>query len=122
MQFNKIINTRPMTMIAVFLLFSSFHSYAEESSTEAKFQIDIANEMQQLSWLSELAYRLSEYQKKLDSGEIQGINEIFCNTPLLTTNQLVAYLNKNHTNEKITADQAIETIFKELEKAYPCSE
>lgn len=119
MKLNSILN---MPLIAVFLLFSSITSHAEEEYSQAHFQIDVANEMQQLSWISEMAFRLSDYQKKIKLGEIQGTNEVFCDAPLMDTNTFIAYLNKNHTDELISADQAIKTVFMELEVAYPCSE
>lgn len=119
MKLNSIIK---LPLVAVFLLFSSITSHAEEGYSEAHFQIDVANEMQQLSWISEMAFRLSDYQKKLNSKEIQGTNEVFCDAPLVTTNTFIEYLNKNHTDELISADQAIETVFMELALAYPCSE
>ncbi len=108
-------------LIALSALLFSAYSYAEEDYIEAHFQIDVANQMQQLSWISEMAFRLADYQKKIQSGEIEGTNEVFCNAPLMTTNTFIEYLNKNHTDELISANQAIETVFKELEMAYPCA-
>lgn len=37
-------------------------------------------------------------------------------------NTFIEYLNKNHADELISADQAIETVFMELGEAWPCSE
>lgn len=108
--------------MAVFLLFYCTTNHAEEGYSQAHFQIDVANEMQQLSWISEMAFRLAGYQKKLKSGEIQGTNEVFCDAPLMDTNTFITYLNKNHTDELISADQAIKTVFMELALAYPCAE
>ncbi len=119
MKLTKLIN---IVLITLCTLFFSVHTYAEEDYVEAHFKIDVANEMQQLSWISEMAYRLSDYQKKIKSGEIQGTNEVFCDAPLMTTNTFIKYLNKNHSGDEITAKQAIKTVFKELELAYPCSE
>jgi hypothetical protein len=119
MKLNNILN---IPLIALCALLFSVHSYAEEDYIEAHFQIDVANQMQQLSWISEMAFRLSDYQKKIQSGEVEGTNEVFCDAPLMTTNTFIEYLNKNHTDELISADQAIETVFMELELEYPCSE
>jgi hypothetical protein len=119
MKFN---NKIAVALIALSSLLFSVHSYAEEEYIEAHFQIDVANQMQQLSWISEMAYRLSDYQQRINSGEIEGSNEVFCDAPLMTTNQFIEYLNKNHTDELISADQAIETVFKELELGWPCGE
>jgi hypothetical protein len=69
-----------------------------------------------------MAFRLSDYQKKIQSGEVEGTNQLFCDAPLMTTNTFIEYLNKNHTDELISADQAIETVFMELELGWPCSE
>jgi hypothetical protein len=111
-----------MAIITTCSLLFSVHSYAEQDYIEAHFQIDVANQMQQLSWISEMAFRLSDYQKKIKSGEIEGTNEVFCDAPLMDTNTFIAYLNKNHTDELISADQAIETVFMELELGFPCGE
>ncbi|MBL1320209.1 MAG: hypothetical protein COA63_004010 [Methylophaga sp.] len=119
MNFN---NKITVALIALSALFFSVHSYAEEEYIEAHFQIDVANQMQQLSWISEMAFRLSDYQKKIQSGEIKGTNEVFCDAPLMTTNTFIVYLNKNHQDELISADQAIETVFMELGAAFPCPE
>ncbi len=119
MKFNRLINL--FLIVLTSLLFPT-HTYAEEGYKEARFQIDVANQMQQLSWISEMAFRLSDYQKKINSGEIDGTNEVFCDAPLMTTNQFIVYLNKNHDGEQISADQAIQTVFNELELAYPCKE
>jgi len=119
MKFNNILS---IPLIVFFSLALSVHSYAEEDYAEAHFQIDVANQMQQLSWISEMAFRLSDYQKKINSGEVVGTNEVFCDAPLMTTNTFIAYLNKNHMDELISADQAIETVFKELALGFPCSE
>lgn len=116
----NIINISLISALSLFLLPLQIH--AEEDYTEAHFQIDVANQMQQLSWISEMAFRLSDYQQKILSGEIEGNNEVFCDAPLMDTNTFIEYLNKNHTDELISADQALETVFRELELAYPCSE
>ena len=118
----KINKLTTLSLIVLSTLLFTVHSYAEEGYVDAHFQIDVANQMQQLSWISEMAFRLSDYQKKIKSGEIDGTNEVFCDAPLMTTNQFITYLNKNHEGEQISADQAIQTVFNELELAYPCKE
>lgn len=50
-----------LRIITTLLLLSPLHSHTEDPYTVAKFQIDVANEMQQLSWISQMAYRLSDY-------------------------------------------------------------
>lgn len=116
---NNIINISLVSALSLFLLPLQIHA-EDNTYIEAHFQIDVANQMQQLSWISEMAFRLSDYQQKILSGEIEGDNEVFCNAPLMDTNTFIEYLNKNHTDELISADQAIETVFRELELAYPC--
>ena len=118
----KLNNITSISLISLCALFFSVHSYAEEDYIEAHFQIDVANQMQQLSWISEMAFRLSDYQERINAGEVDGSNEVFCDAPLMTTNTFIGYLNKNHTDELISADQAIETVFMELGAAFPCGE
>ena len=88
---------------------------------ELKFQLENTDDIERLSWVYEVAYRLSDYQRKLNSGETQATNEVFCNMPPPTSEQLIDYLNKYHAGEYITGPQALQTIFRELETAYPCS-
>ena len=88
---------------------------------ELKYHLENMDEQERLSWAYEVAYRLSDYQNKIASGEIQANNEVFCNIPPVTSEQIIGYLNKHHANEHITDNQALDTIFVELETAYPCS-
>ena len=96
--------------------------HARDSLPEVLFQLEEKDENEALVWCFQVAYKLSDYQQKLQSGEIQGKNEVFCNVPVIDSDLIRGFLNKNHTDELITDDQALKTIFKELEAAYPCTE
>jgi len=112
----KIITTMLLLMVI------SLPSFARDSLPEVLFQLEEKDENEALVWCFQVAYKLSDYQQKLKSGEIQGRNEVFCDVPVIDSDLIRGYLNKNHTDELITDDQALETIFKELEAAYPCAE
>ncbi|MBL1320208.1 MAG: hypothetical protein COA63_004005 [Methylophaga sp.] len=108
--------------LMIFLLIISLQAFARDSLPEVLFQLEEKDENEALAWCFQVAYKLSDYQQKLQSGEIQGKNEVFCDVPIIDSDLIRGYLNKNHTNELITDDQALETIFKELEAEYPCAE
>ncbi|MDQ7073088.1 MAG: hypothetical protein Q9N32_05930 [Gammaproteobacteria bacterium] len=109
-------------ILMITLVFIPMQSFARDSLPEVLFQLENKDENETLVWCFQVAYKLSDYQKKLKSGEIEGQNEVFCNAPVLDSDLIRGYLNKNHADEYITDDQALETIFQELEAAYPCVE
>ncbi len=111
-----------ISAIILLLIMIPLQIFARDSLPEIKFQLENKDENETLVWCFEVAYKLSDYQSKLKSGEIQGENEVFCDVPIIDSDLIRGYLNKNHTNEYITDDQALNTIFKELELAYPCTE
>ncbi len=98
------------------------HSFARDSLPEVLFQLEEKDENEALVWCFQVAFKLSDYQQKLKSGEIKAKNEVFCDVPVIDSDLIRGYLNKNHADEHITDDQALGTIFKELEAAYPCAE
>ncbi len=111
-----------MFTLALFIMVAPLHTFARDSLPEVLFQLEEKDENEALVWCFQVAYKLSDYQQKLQSGEIQGKNEVFCDVPVIDSDLIRGYLNKNHTDELITDDQALKTIFKELEAAYPCAE
>ena len=108
--------------LLLFCVLFPLQSYARDSLPEVLFQLEEKDENEALVWCFQVAHKLSDYQQKLKSGEIQSRNEVFCDVPVIDSDLIRSYLNKNHTDELITDDQALSTIFKELESAYPCAE
>lgn len=109
-------------IITICLILIPLQSYARESLPDLKFQLENMDENEMLVWCFEVAYRLSDYQSKLKSGKTQPKNEVFCNVSHIDSDLIRGYLNSNHSYEHITDDQALATIFRELTKAYPCTE
>jgi hypothetical protein len=108
--------------VIIVVLFIPLQGFARDSLPEVLFQLEEKDENEALVWCFQVAYKLSDYQQKLKSGEIQAKNEVFCDVPVIDADLIRGYLNKNHVDELITDDQALNTIFKELEAAYPCAE
>lgn len=108
--------------VLVLLMLLPLQNFARDALPEVTFQLENMDENETLVWCFEVAYKLSDYQSKLKLGEIQGKNEVFCDAPVIDSNLIRGYLNKNHTDEHITDIQALQTIFDELEAAYPCIE
>ncbi len=111
-----------MVIMLIFLMLIPLQALARDSLPEVLFQLEEKDENEALAWCFQVAYKLSDYQQKLKSGVIQSKNEVFCDVPVIDSDLIRGYLNKNHTDELITDDQTLETIFKELEAAYPCAE
>ena len=111
-----------MLAIVIFISLMPLQIFARDSLPEVFFQLEEKDENEALVWCFQVAFKLSDYQQKLKSGEIQAKNEVFCDVPVIDSDLIRDYLNKNHTDELITDDQALETIFKELKAAYPCAE
>ena len=109
-----------MTILLILTLFIPIQGFGRDSLPEVLFQLENKDENEALVWCFQIAYKLSDYQKKLKSGEIKGKNEVFCDVPVIDSDLIRGYLNKNHADEYITDDQALGTIFQELEAAYPC--
>lgn len=108
--------------ITLFFMMLPLHSFARDSLPEVLFQLEEKDENEALVWCFQVAFKLSDYQQKLKAGKIQAKNEVFCDVPVIDADLIRGYLNKNHTDELITDDQALSTIFKELKAAYPCAE
>lgn len=111
-----------ITAVIILLMLTPLQSYAKYAFPELKFQLENMDENETLAWCFKVAYNLSDYQEKLQSGEIQGQNEVFCDVPLIDSNLICGYLNKNHSTEHISDKQALQTIFHELEASHPCVE
>ena len=107
--------------VMIFLMLIPMQGYARDSLPEVLFQLEEKDENEALVWCFQVAFKLSDYQQKLKSGKIQAKNEVFCDVPVIDSDLIRGYLNKNHTDEHITDDQALRTIFRELEAAYPCT-
>jgi hypothetical protein len=102
------------TLIALTLFAFSIASYAEEWTPEIKFSLEQADFKQTLSWVSGVSYSLTNYQASTST-------PLFCNAPnSIGSKILLGYLNTSHSGQKISAEQAIDTIFKSLKKDYPC--
>ena len=111
-----------ITAIVILLILVTPQAFSRDSLPEVTFQLEYMDENETLAWCFKVAYQLSDYQKKIESGEVQAQNEVFCDIPDIDSDLIRGYLNKNHTDEYITDDQAFKTIFRELEAAYPCTE
>jgi len=81
---------------------------------DPKFQLEDADYLQTLSWVSGVSYTLSKLQTE---------NMFLCGGPeSVGSKEIIGYLNNEYSGEQITSEQAIETIFKELKSLYPCNE
>ena len=89
------------------------YSNGEAWRPDPKFQLENADYMQTLSWVSGVSYTLSKYQRE---------HQFLCNGPeSVGSKEIIDYLNGTHAGEMITSEQAIETIFNKLEQSYPCN-
>ncbi|PHS24371.1 MAG: hypothetical protein COA83_08280 [Methylophaga sp.] len=61
----------------IFLMLISLQGLARDSLPEVSFQLENKDENETLVWYFQVAYKLSDYQQKLKSGEIQGKNGYF---------------------------------------------
>ena len=108
-----------LNMIKIFVSFvfflSSFACHSEDWNPEVRFTLENADYMQTLSWVSGVSYALTNYQASTST-------PVFCGTPnSIGSKVLLGYLNAAHSGSKITAEQAIATIFKSLKRDYPCT-
>lgn len=77
-----------------------------------KFQLEDADYMQTLSWISGVSYTLSKLQAK---------NMFLYGGPeSVGSKEIIDYLNAEYSGEQITSEQAIEAIFSKLKSLYPC--
>ena len=103
-----------MKYLITLLAILAFSIQAEESWVpEMKFELETRNHIETLIWVSGISYALSALQEQNQS--------IFCGAPeSISSKQLLGYLNNAHDQKRITAEQAIETIFSKLNAASPC--
>ncbi len=79
---------------------------------DPKFQLEYADYMQTMSWISGVSYTLTKLQTE----------KIFlCDGPdSIGSNEIIDYLNAEYSGEQISSEQAIEAIFRKLNSLYPC--
>jgi hypothetical protein len=101
--------------ITLALLTLSINGFAEDWVPEVKFQLESAQYIETLNWVSGVSYTLSKYQS------LSKQQDVFCNAlSPIGSKELLHYLNFAHAGKTITSEQATDTIFTALQKAYPC--
>lgn len=102
-------------ILTITLLTLSLNSLSEDWVPEVKFQLENTKYIETLNWVSGVSYTLSKYQS------LSKQQSVICNPPKsLSSKALLFYLNSAHAGKTITSEQATDTIFKALQKAYPC--
>ena len=100
-------------LFPITFLFATLVHAGEEWEPEVGFQLESRSYMETLIWVSGISYTLSEL--------LQNSKLSYCSAPKsIGSKQLLGYLNKQHSQENISAEQAIETIISQLNNTYPC--
>lgn len=101
-------------LLSVLFFISLACSAGDVWEPKVDFDLESSSYKETLIWVSGISYALSAYQKQN--------NSIFCGAPSsIGSQQLLRYLNEAHSKQRITAEQATETIFSKLKGAYPCA-
>lgn len=106
-------------MIAILLLAIAFTAEADSWSPDPRFQLEDADYLETLTWVSGVSYALTASKDRLAA---QGKEFFLCNPPgIIGSRELFDILNTAHQGATITSEQAISTIILRLEARYPCS-
>jgi hypothetical protein len=112
-----------MKSVIAFLLgiFISASSLADQRawSPKASFQLENSDLEKTMLFVSGMGYGLTEYTNELVKKKKP---RLFCvpGRGLVTSPMIFDILNRRHSGEKITAEQAVATVMSELQGLYPC--
>ncbi|MBL4898707.1 MAG: hypothetical protein JKX76_03550 [Colwellia sp.] len=93
--------------------------FADSWTPVVEFQFEDSNYKETLIWVSGVSYAISKNQQEL---ALIDVTNYLCGAPkLISSRQLLGYLNAAHMKKKITSEKAINTIYTALKAEYPCT-
>ena len=98
--------------IVLLTLLNTAYTYESDWKPNLKFQLENADFMQTMSWVSGVSYTLSKLQT--ESNYVWGASKS------IGSKELINLLNSEHSEQKITSEEAMQTIFSNLKLKYPC--